>query len=95
MLVIEAALVPLTESSEDVSDQVSVSSLYLGGGNCEVGVMKLPVESVVIKKLEEGGIKGTFTKGYNEERPDSRVGFKIYVILIQNIYLTTLLRKPR
>ena len=40
MLVIEAALVPLTESSEDVSDQVSVSSLYLGGGNREVDVMR-------------------------------------------------------
>ena len=50
MLVIEAALVPLTESSEEVRDQVSVSSLYLGGGNCEVDVIKLPVESVVIKK---------------------------------------------
>ena len=72
MLVIEAALVPLTESSEEVSDQVSVSSLYLGGGNCDVDAMKLPVESVVIinwkrMDLKELSQKDTMKKGQIQE----------------------------
>ena len=89
MLVIEAALVPLTDSSLEESSQVSASSLYL----------EIVMNWAALRIGWTSRAFSLYIQIYSDEEkvklPHTTEKYLYLIALNQNLHLMTLLRKPR